>query len=474
MSFQAISEFIEHLAKKQEKLTLKAFSDEIRTRFMPNLDITFQNYFIELISHEDEFCIDSRKLVEYGVAVSDDSKEMRRRLTNLKYVLDVDFIAIKEGKKKVYMLKPDIFKKILMRAQRIPNQTTDPEVFADYYLFLEKVTSYYNTYQLLQLRGELHHVTKDRDEKSDIISDMFKTLNDIKTQNSQILEKNDELLFKADIAESDNEQIRDKLTTVVGCLRTTMKHLNIKSHHSTIDPTDQNKVTSFGILHPKVFKTNPEQVNTFYLIRGQQVQIKRAAERYEQTHVYKSEPMYNANAINLMINSKERFEFVCNDYIDKFNIPIVEYNNELIAGIEKSNDEIMKRNNERGLPTTPEEMQTFNSLFTRFKTNNFKSVPTSFASYNKFISEYNDIIDRYEDDDDYQKCEPIKNIKDVKLKNLLTRADIPITVGSTKMSYSTNDHFTVNKVLGIIFEMDFDTKLNPVADDPEINNVLAQ
>jgi len=183
-----ITNLINEMIATSAKPTILEFATEVHKRFYPEQDIAFMNYFFELASQENEgkFVVPHQKLIEYGVATSTRSGDIKTRLESLGLEEGPDYTlrhvsqrnksgpkrsnekqtapggaedllqdVLQQKKsgsggsnKKVYMLTPEAFKMCLMRAQRRSDQSIDVTKYAEYYLFLEKVVKYYDTYQI--------------------------------------------------------------------------------------------------------------------------------------------------------------------------------------------------------------------------------------------------------------------------------------------------------------------------------------
>ena len=143
------------LASDLTKITMTEFFNNIHSRFYPNQDISFMEYFLELTDHEDEFVVHHSKLVEYGIMTSTQSNDVKRKVDTLGLTVDVDYTLtdIRERGKsgsqthKHYHFTPEAFKKCLMRARRYSNQSIDPVIYIDYYLLLEDVFKLYTDYK---------------------------------------------------------------------------------------------------------------------------------------------------------------------------------------------------------------------------------------------------------------------------------------------------------------------------------------
>ena len=147
-------EFIKSLVDSKTKITMKDFFKTIHSKFYSKQDISFMEYFLKLTENEGEFIVHHEKLIEYGIMSSKQSNHIKEKLDALNLVEDEDFSLLPdireqwEGSRgvkhtKIYKLTPEAFKTCLLRARRYPNQKVDPQVYAKYYLLLEKTYKLY-------------------------------------------------------------------------------------------------------------------------------------------------------------------------------------------------------------------------------------------------------------------------------------------------------------------------------------------
>jgi hypothetical protein len=221
--------FSQGLADSLTKISLTDFFHAIQSQFYPAQDISFMDFFLELTEHENEFCVHHNKLVEYGVMTSGRSNDVKLKLDQLELVEGVDFelrdvsqLRNQGGTStsKVYHLTPGAFKLCLMRAQRRASQPVDPVIYAKYYILLEKVFKLFTDYEKAYL-SKLNSMKDDKidklqstvDQQSAKIDkllgyaeDTKESLDEVKIQNTELLEKNDVLIEKAD-ALAEGQQV---------------------------------------------------------------------------------------------------------------------------------------------------------------------------------------------------------------------------------------------------------------------------
>ena len=125
MSQVGIKEFTENEAKCMNSYTLETFFKKIQTEFFQDINISFMNYFLELINKQDEFCVHSDKLYEYEVIIKKENKlnnnDINDTLTKANDFVEGEDYLVREVPeqsdtsrgikyKNVYMMKPKTFK----------------------------------------------------------------------------------------------------------------------------------------------------------------------------------------------------------------------------------------------------------------------------------------------------------------------------------------------------------------------------
>jgi hypothetical protein len=134
-------------------------------------------YFLELTENEGEFVVHHEKLIEYGIMTSKQSSHVKVKLDALNLVEDIDYLLtdiceqVQSGTKhtKVYKLTPEAFKTCLLRSRRYPNQKVDPQIYAKYYLLLEKTYKLYTDYEKKLLVVQLQQKEQQLEQKDQII-----------------------------------------------------------------------------------------------------------------------------------------------------------------------------------------------------------------------------------------------------------------------------------------------------------------
>ncbi len=433
---QQAKAYASKLANDLTKITLSDFFQSIHQQYYPDQDIFFMEYFLELAEHEDQFVVPHSKLVEYGVMTSMRSNNVEKKLTSLGLENEVDYRLlhvsqpVKQGgfvKSVNYTLTPEAFKKCLMRAQRRSNQEVDPVIYCDYYLLLEKIYKLYTDYEreysakLMSMKDDKidqllakvdqqeakakHQAAKAEQHRAKAaqlqaeqaikIDRLLDYGNKITKQNADLIERTDHLQITADMTQDD-------LDKSLSYNKEILDHLVDKSYKSTMNPKNPDQVTHFAVLKP----LDPENHRTI-LTRGQHKRVEMVTYKYLDTHEVLIDTTYNANAINLIINAKKRFEKERSAYIAEYNILIIEQNlrlKEEIAAYNRESKAIFRQSRVHREP--------------------------------RYISS--------------------------EKKPLLTIRDIPIKFGTTFIEYEQNEHISYDKVIQAILDVNEETQMSPV------------
>ena len=212
-----IKQYIDNLVNNLHKISLNEFFIEFHKRFCPEKDISFMEYFLELCDkNEDEFDIPHTKLIEYGVMTSTRSSNVKEKLDSLGLEIGVNYRLldvqqpVSQGgfsTKKVYILNNKSFKICLMRAQRRPNQTVDPIIYANYYMLLEEVHKYYCMFQLAYDQK----IISMKDDKIDTLS---KKVDNLTSTNDKLIKMNLYIQKQNDVIIHQNIQLTTKVDSI--------------------------------------------------------------------------------------------------------------------------------------------------------------------------------------------------------------------------------------------------------------------
>ncbi len=248
MMFDTIKAYIDNLISTDRDATLHDFMKELHDQFYSDIDIGFMNDFMDIDKEENEgkFVIPHQKLIDYGVATSERSSAIKDRLKSLGLEQDTDYTLQdvlqrnSNGRgattSNIYMLTPGAFFLALQRAQRRKNQTSDPTIYAKYFLFLQRVVKYYDTYQIRKL--ELLDI-----KNKGTISSLEKKLEQFHKESMEVLQET-----KQAATEARDETIKTRKTLDDAMDSMDMMHVDFveTAYHSTAIVQDGKK-TNFAL-----------------------------------------------------------------------------------------------------------------------------------------------------------------------------------------------------------------------------------
>ena len=150
-----VESFIQNLVLTKPSVNIIEFAKRLN-KILKNVDISFIEEFIELVGRTD-FCIPHELLYKYGVLTENTTGHIKRLLeqNDFKELKDYQITKSIHGRntdgtftKNLYMLTPKAFKMCLIRSLK-------QQKYAEYYLFLEEVLTYYSEFQKLLLKQQI-------------------------------------------------------------------------------------------------------------------------------------------------------------------------------------------------------------------------------------------------------------------------------------------------------------------------------
>ncbi len=327
MKFDTISAYIDHIVDTNREIVLHDFVKELHDQFYDEIDIECMDDFLEIDKEENEgqFVVHHQKLIDYGVATSGRSANIKDRLKSLGLEQDTDYRLldvqqpVKQGgyiNKKLYMLTPEAFFLALQRAQRRKNQTKDPAIYAKYFQFLQKVVKYYDKYQIKRIdKISTSRLTciNDLNTKMDRMNELAE---ESKLRDAEQSVKIDKLLAFGKKASEDNDDLKIELSQLNITAQLTeqkltvvSKQLEAKSYTSTKNPQDKKDVH-----HVLVMCKEDKDGHHFKMISGQLKYVKgRKTLFLKSKYKVAFDIFYNANGIDFRTNVCDRL----NKYIDR-------------------------------------------------------------------------------------------------------------------------------------------------------------
>jgi hypothetical protein len=89
--FNNITEFNNYLSNNLKNIKLNEYFSLIQSQFYSELDISFMDYFLELIPKKDEICIEHQKLIEYGIINTNRSNHIKDCIEKFNALENIDF-----------------------------------------------------------------------------------------------------------------------------------------------------------------------------------------------------------------------------------------------------------------------------------------------------------------------------------------------------------------------------------------------
>lgn len=211
----------------------------------------------------------------------------------------------------------------------------DPRYAIKISIILDSIHQDANRKLLQEKDDAITRLGNKMDEQSKKIDKLLNYSNAITRQNVDLLERTDHLQITADMTQ-------EELDKSLIFQKEILNHLVDKSYKSTMNPANPNQITNFAVLMPN--KKNGRTI----LVRGQVKHVNRMINKYSETHKLIIDSTYNANAINLVINAKQAYEDYRDNYIDRYNTPIIQYNDNLRAEINEYNKQSAIQNKIKG------------------------------------------------------------------------------------------------------------------------------
>ena len=297
-SFKNISEYNNYLANNLTKYSIEEYFKQIHNLFNKNVDISFMEYFLTLITNKNEFCVEHDKLVKYGIVTErKDNANIKRCIQNKNFDFkeDIDYVILSlnvEGQDKnkksqnghgghnakLYKMKPRAFKMCLMRSK-------NTNAYAKYYLELEECFYYYNKYQI-QYKEVL---MSGKDDKTD---ELNKKIDDLLKHAKNAESKLDEANENINEMKDDINDLNDKVEEVRDEFRENLEHISPPIN-------EKDKIDMFMILQDK---TN---LNTLTIIRGQKKHLTKKDKDGKNVLI---DGTYNPNSINLFNHIKSKIK----------------------------------------------------------------------------------------------------------------------------------------------------------------------
>jgi uncharacterized protein YoxC len=303
--YATIQEFNIYLSDNLKNIKLNEYFNLIQYQFYPELDISFMDYFLELIPKKDEICIEHQKLIEYGIINTKRSNDIKDCLEKFNAQENIDFecltaegSAVKRtgrgganGNKKEYKLTPKLFKQCLMRSIK-------ENKYANYYLLLEECFYYFQEYQIMYQQILLSGKDKKLDEMKQTIDKQSAQIDELLGYAKKTVEQNEELKETVDDMNETVEDMKDNMEDMKDNLDDIKDAFKETADRSVPSPKKSDERHEFILLQHK------ELINKFKFIRGiQKYNESKITKTYSEYNIIKRE--FNANPIQLFKQFKE-------------------------------------------------------------------------------------------------------------------------------------------------------------------------
>jgi hypothetical protein len=307
-----IQEFNANLINTLTKITLTDYFKEVHSNFYPKQDISFMNYFLELSTKLDEFCVETEKLHEYKILTNiNTSGTILRSLEQYNLKENIDFnlynvVQVREtsdGKnrgnvtKTKYLLKPKAFKLCLIRAK-------NSRVYANYYLLLEEVFKYYTDYELgykdklISLKDkENKSLTERIEELMMYTKDTNNIVKDLKDEVHILTDEVQDLNDNIDYYVETNYDLEDKVDEVIDKVEEVRNEFKANLNKLNINPDDTNDHHMFLLMQYR------DEPNKLKVVRGQNKYLNKQINDGMRILINKT---YNPNPIDLFVIIKEK------------------------------------------------------------------------------------------------------------------------------------------------------------------------
>ena len=464
-----ISEYIDRQVAAFKKIALRDFLIDLKTQFYPEQDISFMDEFLKMSKEENkgQFIVHHEKLYEYGATKSMQSTHVKDRLEALNMVEGEDFELTKSRElrkqggtstKKVYMLTPRTFKRILIGATRHSSHDVDVTMYADYYLFLEEAVGYYMDYQLrlekalsVAKDGTIDRLSAKIDDQTAKIDELLSYGKNIQEELGEVREEVMDVKHHYGNLYDVFEDVHEEMVSTKKTVKKVAEHLEEKSFASTMNPDPEGLHHNALVMFKKI-----GQNYTVNNIAGQSAYVNtRKAELEIDGFTTMIDKFYQANPIDFRRNVQQAVNGHIDKVLEPLNTPIIAAREALKREIDEHNlmlQEDIPLSNER----LAERVRVFNLTATGRDVIRLVNHGTRYAGkYNKTFAR----VRFYENEMRKYKLE-VRNPK-YKLKTL------PIKVCSRFIIWSPNSLISFETLKELIHGVNKKTQKSPYHSDDE-------
>lgn len=341
-----MEEFNMNLVNNLNNLQFKEYFDFAKSSCFNDINLDFMEELMQIARSKYLYVVDHTELQRYGALTNiKTSHAILKRLNGLFMKPNRDYkahetnVPRKQGglsKKVEYFLTQAAFKKCLMRSENC-------DQFADYYILLEMVISFYNEYRIMYterlLRDRENNITNLNRRIEELLAlghrtnenveRLETTVVEVRESNIRLETQNTELTQKVDEVKTHNEELLEKVSDVEGELTTVNKKLtdttnefttklgeikeavDIIVEQRTIPPENPILLQEFALIQ----MTDTTTHEVYRIIRGQQKTVNKSIKGLPKDATTVLHRQFEPNPIDSYIRLK--------DEIDNFNAQIL-------------------------------------------------------------------------------------------------------------------------------------------------------
>ncbi len=367
MKFNNIIEFNDYISDNLSKYDITTYFNKIHEIFNNNVDISFMEYFLSLIDKKDEFCVEHKKLIEYGIIKENKNKDnsiIKGCITNKNYDFkeNIDYIlfapersgANKRGghNAKNYKMKPHVFKMCLMRSK-------NENKYAKYFLELEECFYYYKDYQIkyqeVLLSGKdtkIDELNKKIDKQSEDFKkrdeDQKRQIDDLIRYAKTGIDNQEEMKHTMGDMQNDIDHLTEEVKETTEKVEEVREEFKKQREH--INPPPEND----DDIHMLVLLQYPNEQDKLRIIRGQNKHLDKKITQDMNIIIDKK---YHPNPIDAFTILKDEIRKLNKEAKDKIRS---DFKNKIISRDEK-NDLLEDHKN------SPAIMIKYNTIHLNYK-----------------------------------------------------------------------------------------------------------
>lgn len=327
-----MEEFNINLVNNLNNLQFKEYFDFAKSSCFNDINLDFMEELMQIARSKYLYVVDHTELQRFGVLKNiKTSGSILRCLNNYFIRPDRDYkahetnVPRKQGglsKRVEYFLTQAAFKKLLMRAENC-------EQYADYYVLLEMIISFYNEYRIMYterlLQDSENNIANLNRRIEELLALGHRTNNSVevlKTQNTELTQKvdevkthNEELLEKVSDVEGELTTVNKKLTDTTNEFTTKLEVIqeavDVIVEQRTIPPENPILLQEFALIQ----MTDTTTHEVYRIIRGQQKTVNKSIKGLPKDATTVLHRQFEPNPIDSYIRLK--------DEIDNFNAQIL-------------------------------------------------------------------------------------------------------------------------------------------------------